>query len=161
MFKNIKISTKITGLMVALAAAVVVAFSIFTYRVNVAAKQDKYNSSITVIAEEQAQLLNYFFEHASTTVKFLQHSELLKKQLAEDPDSLTATLQNIKEIYAFNEVYITDKKGTVVASPDANSKGRNLSDLDNTYFVAASSGLRFSAVRKEAGSYFVFAAASG
>ncbi len=160
MFKNIKISTKITGLMVALAAAVVVAFSIFTYRVNVAAKQDKYNSSITVIAEEQAQLLNYFFEHASTTVKFLQHSELLKKQLAEDPDSLTATLQNIKEIYAFNEVYITDKKGTVVASPDANSKGRNLSDLDNTYFVAASSGLRFSAVRKEAGSYFVFAAAS-
>src|SRR5258705_11781455 len=109
MFRNIKIRTKITGLIVTLVALVALAFAIFTYQVNVKAERDKLNSSITTIADQQAALLNYFFDHVSTTVKFLQSSEQLKTQLATSPDSIAGVLHTIKEIYSFSEVYLTDK----------------------------------------------------
>jgi hypothetical protein len=93
MFKNIKIRTKITGLIVALVALVALAFAILTYHVNVKAERDKLNLSITAIADQQATMLNYFFDHLSTTVKFLQRSEQLKKSLVSSPDSMAITDQ--------------------------------------------------------------------
>jgi PAS domain S-box-containing protein len=161
MFRNIKIRTKITGLIVTLVALVALAFAIFTYQVNVKAERDKLNLSITAVADQQATMLNYFFDHLGTTVKFLQRSEQLQTQLATSPDSIARTLQAIKEIYSFNEVYLTDKSGTVLVSTDAeNTKGRILSNLDKTFFDKASSSLQLSAVRKLGDNYFTFGAAA-
>ncbi len=91
MFKNIKIRTKITGLIVTLVALVALAFAILTYQVNVKAERDKLNLSIVAIADQQVTMLNYFFDHVSTTVKFLQNSEQLKKELASSPDSIATS----------------------------------------------------------------------
>src|SRR5215831_10831765 len=111
MFKNIKIRAKITGLIVTLVAVVALAFAILTYQVNVKAERDKLNLSITAIADQQATMLTNFFDHATTTAKFLQNSTELKSELAAGPDTVNATLRSIKEIYSFNEVYLTDKNG--------------------------------------------------
>jgi len=160
MLKNIKLSAKITGLIVALVTAVIVAFAVLTYKINVKAEQDKLNSSIPTIADQQSEMLNLFFDHINTTAKFLQSSDQLKKQIAASPDSLEATVKNIKEIYGFGEVYITDKKGTALVSTDAASRGHNLADLDKNFFDKTTTGLQFSAVHKEGENYFVFAGAS-
>ncbi len=161
MFRNIKIRTKITGLIVTLVALVAVAFAIFTYQVNVKAEKDKLNASITTIADQQAALLNYFFDHITTTVKFLQRSEPLKAQLATSPDSIALVLVAIKEIYSFSEVYLTDKNGAVIVSTDTiNRKGRILSNLDKAFFDRAASSLQFSAVNKSGENYFTFSAAA-
>jgi len=161
MFRNIKIRTKITGLIVTLVALVALAFAIFTYQVNVKAERDKLNSSITTIADQQAALLNYFFDHVATTVKFLQRSEQLKTQLATSPDSVAGVLHTIKEIYSFSEVYLTDKNGAVIVSTDAgNSKGHILSNLDKNFFDRAASSMQYSAVRKSGENYFTFGAAA-
>ncbi len=161
MFRNIKIRTKITGLIVALVALVVLAFAIFTYQINVKAERDKLNSSIAAIADQQAVMLNYFFDHIGTTIKFLQGSEQLKNQLKASPDSLANTLTHIKEIYNFNEVYLTDKNGSVIASTDpVNGKGQILATLDKNFFDRAPTGLSFSAVQKVDENYFIFGAAS-
>jgi len=162
MFKNIKIRTKITGLIVTLVALVALAFAILTYQVNVKAERDKLNLSITAIADQQATMLNYFFDHVSTTAKFLQSSEQLKKELASSPDSIAVTLYALKEIYAFTDVYLTDKNGSVIVSTDTieNRKGHILSSLDKSFFDKASSSLQYSAVIKSGESYFTFGATS-
>lgn len=160
MFKNLKLSTKITGLIVALVAVVAIAFALFTYNVNVKAEKDKLNASITALADQQAVLVNYFFDHLSTTVKFLQNSDQVKAVI-NSPDTLANTLKNIKDTYAFSEVYITDKNGTVQVSTDSEiTKGSNLSDLDKNFFDRAAGSLQLSAVRKVGENYFVFAAAA-
>ncbi len=159
MLKNLRISTKITALIVALATGGVLAFALFTYRVNVQAGQDKLNASVTAVADQQAEMFNHYFEHVTTTVKFLQGSEQLKSQIDTSPDTLESTLNHIKGIYSFSEVYITDKKGTVVVSTDSNSTGRNLADLDINFFSNAVSNVQISGVRKEKENYFVYAAA--
>jgi len=160
MFKNIKIRTKITGLIVTLVALVALAFAILTYQVNVKAERDKLNLSITAIADQQATMLNYFFDHVSSTAKFLQSSEQLKKELASRPDSIAMTLYALKEIYTFTDVFLTDKNGAVIVSTDTieNRKGHILSSLDKSFFDKASSSLQYSAVRKAGESYFTFGA---
>jgi len=158
MFKNLRISTKIIGLIVALATTGVLAFAVFTHHVNVKAEQDKFNAGITVIADQQAELLNHYFDHLSSTIKFLQSSDLLKSQIAASPDSLASTLTSIKSIYAFNEVCITDKKGIVNVSTNAEGQGRNLADLDINFFTNSANSIQISAVRKEGETYFIYAA---
>ncbi|MBS1951387.1 MAG: PAS domain S-box protein [Cytophagales bacterium] len=161
MFKNLKISTKITGLIVLLVALATLIISVFTYRLNRQAEQDKLNSSLTAVADEQAQLINHFFDHVSTTVKFLQSSNQLKNTLASQPDSLTGTLNSIKEIYSFSEVYLTTRDGNTIASTDSeNGKGSLLGNLDKGFFDRAASALQFSSVKKINDNYFIFAAAT-
>jgi PAS domain S-box-containing protein len=161
MFKNIKIRTKITGLIVTLVAIVALVFAIFTYQVNVKAERDKLNASITSVGDQQAAMLSYFFDHIATTAKFLQNSEHLKAQLATSPDSLVKSLQVLKEIYSFQEAYVTDKIGTIIVSTDpANVKGHILANIDKGFFDRAASSLQYSAVRKLEETYFTFGAAS-
>lgn len=159
MFKNLRISTKITALIVALAAAGVLAFALLTYQVNVKATQDKLHASITAVADQQAEMINHYFDHVTTTVKFLKGSDQLKAQIDSSPDSLESTLTHIKEIYSFSHVYITDKRGVVVVSTDGANVGRNLADLDINFFTSATGGIQISAVRKEDDNYFVYAGA--
>src|SRR5258708_420085 len=159
MFKNLRISTKITALIVALAAAGVLAFALLTYQLNVKAAQDKLNASITAVADQKGEMINHYFDHVTTTVKFLQGSNQLKAQIDTSPDSLESTLSHIKEIYSFSHVYITDKRGIVVVSTDGANVGRNLADLDISFFTSATSGIQISAVRKEGDNYFVYAGA--
>ncbi|HXF29737.1 MAG TPA: hypothetical protein VN457_07790, partial [Chlamydiales bacterium] len=156
MFKNIKIRAKITGLIVTLVAVVALAFAILTYQVNVKAERDKLNLSITAIADEQATMLNYFFDHAATTAKFLQNSSQMKAELAAGPDTVNATLRSIKEIYSFSDVYLTDKNGTVLATTDTieSKKGHILSNLDKSFFDRTNASLQYSAVRKSGENYF-------
>src|SRR5579871_6074689 len=134
MFKNIKISAKITGLIVTLVALVALVFATFTYEVNVKAERDKLNASVTAVADQQAALLNHFFDHINTTVKFLQQSPQLKKELASGPDTIAQTLNSVKEIYGFADAYLTDKNGTVLVSTDAEfGKGKTLANIDKGF----------------------------
>ena len=156
MFKNLRISTKITALIVALATAGVLAFALVTHRVNVKAEQDKLNASVTAVADQQVEMFNHYFDHVNTTVKFLQGSAQLRNQIAASPDSLAASLQHIKSIYSFAGVYITDKRGTVVTSTEADTQGRNLADLDINFFSNAASSIQVSGVRKDGDKYFIY-----
>ncbi|MBS1491245.1 MAG: PAS domain S-box protein [Bacteroidetes bacterium] len=161
MFKNLKISAKITGLIVLLVAMVAVAFSVFTYRLNVSAEQDKLNASLTAVADQQALLTNHFFEHISTTAKFLQQSESIRQIISSAPDSLSKTLNSLREVYTFQAVYVLNKEGNVIVSTDTeNPKGSLLANLDKSFFDRAASSLQYSAVKKEKEKYFLFAAVS-
>ena len=159
MFKNLKVSSKITALIVAFAAISVVVYSSFTYQVNIAAKQEGFKTNLLALADQQAEMVSHYFDHVNTTIKFLQSSALFKAQLTDSAlaDSLVTVLNQIKDNYSFADVFITNKKGIVSTSTNSDVQGKNLADLDVSFF--SSNDIQYSAVHKEGQKYFLYATA--
>ena len=179
MFRNIKISAKITGLVLLLAIITVVAISFLTHDINREATIDKINTNLSVVADNRAELMNAHLEKVSSSLKLLQNSETIKNILngsastapafdagADEGDStissdpLTDYLNELKDIYSFDQVLITDDKGLLTASTDAGlKKGNNLPKPDGSFFENASKEVHFGTVKKEGSKYSLLAGA--
>lgn len=182
MFRNIKISAKITGLVFLLTLIAVAAISFFTYNVNLQTTQDKYANNLSVVADNRAELLNTFIEKTTFTLTAIQNSEAVKSGIAGtgnvqassgmdmlmgggdstsvDSDPLTDLLVSLKDTHSFQEILITDTKGLVVASTDgAIKKGSSYPDPDGSFFSEAGKGVAYSVVKKEKDKYFFFGGA--
>jgi PAS domain S-box-containing protein len=165
MFNRIKISSKITWLIIAMAAVSVVSICWFTYKINVNSLRDKLNTSVASAADQQAELLNNFFEHITTSSKFIASSEALLKSLSASPDTIATSLKSIQEIYSFKHVFLTDKRGTVLSSTNPEvEKGKGLDNLDVPFFERAAGEVSYSGIRKsKAGAkeeYYLYAASA-
>lgn len=175
MFRNIKISAKITGLVLILAIVTVAAISFFTYQVNREAAEEKLINTLSVVADNRAELLNTRLNGIYTSLELLQQTNSVNNALgaaevetaspAEDDstasvDPATGALNNLKAAYGFDQLLITDSKGVVAASTDPSfKKGNNFPDPDGFFFGGASQGIYFSTVKKEGDKYSVFAGA--
>src|SRR6185436_6395106 len=82
MFRNIKISAKITGLVLLLAIITVVSISFLTYDINREAAIDKINTNLSVVADNRASLLNAYIEKIVSSLKVIQNSETIKSNLS-------------------------------------------------------------------------------
>lgn len=153
MFRNFKISAKITGLIVALSLLTVVAIGVFTYRYNLESSQDKYNNNLSVVADNRADLVNHYFDNASTAIRFVQGS------FSTVPvDSLAAHLVAVKEFYSFEDVLVTDPKGGILAS-GSGASGQTFTDPDGSFLDHAAKEVHFSSVKKDSLGYHVYAGA--
>ncbi len=158
MLKNIKISTKITGLIVTICLISIVAISLFTYRLNNNSSIEKTGAELSVIADNRASQLNYYFDHITSTVTFLQHSAELKKHLKEAPDSVQSLLAQIQLDYGFNEILITDLHGAVKASSNQKSVS-HFPDPDGTFYNLAAQKFHVSSIKKSDSTYIAYAGA--
>jgi PAS domain S-box-containing protein len=156
MFRNIKISAKITGLIVMVSLLTVIAIGVFTYRYNFETSQEKYSNNLNVVADNRAELINHFLENAVHSYKLVQVS------LDGIPaDSLGHRLLAIRDIYSFEQVLVTNSKGIVVSSGSEESKaGATFSDPDGTFLENAAKGIHFSTVKKDSSGYSVYLGAS-
>lgn len=182
MFRNLKITAKITGLVLTLAMVTVVAISFFTYHVNRETAEEKLISTLSVVADNRAELLNTRISGIVSSLEVLQNSDALKTALAApagEPDDMMALmgegdgsdssavqdpasveLNNLKDIYSFDQLMITDAKGVIAASTDpAFTKGNNFPDPDGSFLGRASQGIQFSTVKKEDKKYSVYVGA--
>jgi PAS domain S-box-containing protein len=148
MFKNIKISTKITLLILIISVVAVLAITLLTYRINANAAKEKLEANLTVIADNRVAQLNYYFDHLASSAKFLQNSEQVKSLLSTAPDSLKSTLAQIQSDYGFSQVFIADNKGSVKVSSDP-KQARHFNDPDGSFFASAEGKLHFSSVKKD------------
>ena len=148
MLKNIKISTKITILILIISLVTVLSIALLTYHINSNASKEKLETSLSVIADNRAAQLNYYFDHLASSARFLQNSEQVKNLLGTSPDSLKSTLEQIQKDYGFSQVFITDPKGGIKVSSDANQAG-HFADPDGSFLTSAANKLHFSTVRKD------------
>jgi PAS domain S-box-containing protein len=186
MFRNIKISAKITGLVLLLAIISVVAISFFTYNLNLKTITERYNDNLAVTVDNRAALLNTEVDRISSTLKLLQTSDVLKNNLsgtaAPSPDAgmdmvdlmggapndsteipsdpLSSYLQSLKDTYGFSLVLVTDNKGLIAASTEsAFSKGNNFPSPEGSFFDHASQDVYFGPVKKEQNKYYAYVGA--
>ncbi len=144
MFRNIKISAKITGLIVAISLLTVIAIGVFTYSYNLHASKDRYLNNLSVVTDSRAELVSHYFDNTVTDFKLLEVS-----LLGTPADSLTHQLQLVKDLYGFEALHVTDAKGTIVANAD----GKPFTDPDGTFVENATKGVHFSSVKKDSTGY--------
>jgi hypothetical protein len=78
MIKGIKISTKITLLILFLSVIAVTAISFFTHDYVVKLSEEKFTTNLNVIADNRAAYFNNLLDRAVTSIRLLQESETLK-----------------------------------------------------------------------------------
>jgi PAS domain S-box-containing protein len=183
MIKGIRISTKISALVIVISLVAVGAISFFTYDYNLQNNREKITNNLNVITENRATQVNTYFEKAAFGVRLLQTSPEINKRgesassappddfggfdMGAPADSSAAAsspleeyLNTQKDILGFDQLYITSKTGAISASTDSKlTSGKNFLDPDGKSFENGSRDLHFSAVFKDANDYFVLALA--
>lgn len=187
MMKGIKISTKITLLILLLGAVAVTAISLFTFDVVIKSNQEKFTTNLSVIAENKATFFSHYLDRAAMSLKTLQESERLKNPAAAGPapaddmtsimsdvegdgseteelaattgssDPLADALQTEKSIHGFEDIFITSTNGTIIAS--TNGKTGNFLDPDGLTFDRAQRGIYFSLIRQDSSGFHLYASA--
>src|SRR5688572_24893613 len=180
MLKGIKISTKISVLVIAISLVAVGAISFFTYDFNLKNNREKITNNLNVITENRAAQVNTYFEKVAYGMKLLQSSTEINQggsaaaapaddmgamfDMGPPSDSTAAPaspletyLNTQKDNLGFDQLYITSKTGAISASTDSKlNAGKNFLDKDGTSLESGSRGLHFSAVFKDSTNYFVF-----
>ena len=77
MFKNISISTKITGLVVVIVLIALLVISYMAYWLNKSDVQDSYSQNLKVVAEAQAVKVDAIFSNLVNSIEFLQASKTI------------------------------------------------------------------------------------
>src|SRR5688572_1731881 len=179
MLNGIKISTKISVLVILISLVAVGAISFFTYDFNLKTNREKVINNLNVITENRSTQINTYFEKVAYGMAMLQASNEIKNgggstsaapaddfgamlEMPSDSASAPAAsplvdyLNTQKEALGFDQLYITSKTGAVSASTDNKLKSGNLLDPDGTSFENGSRRLHFSAVFKDSTDYFVY-----
>lgn len=186
MMKGIKISTKITLLVIIISLVAVAAISFFTYEYNLEANREKITNNLNVITENRAAQINTYFDKAAFAMSVLQNSSEIKNDgsassappaddfamldmgggapadtttEASGGSSLEDYLNTQKDAFGFQQLYITSLTGAISTSTDSELKSGNFSDPDGTSFENGSKGLHFSTVFKNKSGYFMYALA--
>jgi PAS domain S-box-containing protein len=179
MIKGIKISTKITLLILLLSVVAVMAISFFTYDYIIKQNEEKFATNLNVIADNRAEYLNHHLDKAVSAIRILQESETLKSggttatttQTVPAPTDLTAapteeggeeTLQtssgggsNGLSDYLNRQKDILGFESIVITSPTGSiiasttGKSGNMLDPDGATFDQGQKGIYFSAIRKD------------
>jgi len=147
MLKGIKVSTKITILVMAIALVAVFAIGFFTFEYNQKATRDKWMYSLAAIAQARTEYLTTFFAAKENELKTLQQLPAW-----ESIDSLEEGSR-----FGFEEFFVITQSGTIQYSTDRNYEaGKTFTDPDGSSFASAQKGIHFSSVFKDKNKYYLF-----
>lgn len=183
--KGIKISLKISVLVILISLVAVVAISFFSYDLNLRTNREKVTNNLNVITENRAAQTNVFFDKIRYSMSLLQAADQLKGSASTDSSSAPAVdfgfeipgepaadstaeassspiedfLATQKDILGFEQLYVTSHTGAIASSTDSKLKTGNFQDPDGTSFEHGARGIHFSAVLKDKKDYFIYALA--
>jgi len=141
MFRNIKISAKITGLILLLTIASVVTISLFTYKINQKAALEQIGLNLgNVSATNKVVIDNY--------LATLSHSFQLLQSSTDSATQLDAA--KIKQSFQWSEALIVDSKSNIIQSTDEKqSPGNHFSGADASFLSDATHEVAFSSIKRE------------
>jgi PAS domain S-box-containing protein len=199
--KGIKISTKITAMVILISVLAVGAVSFFTYDYNLKTNREKFTNNLSVITETRAAYFNNYFEEINHAIRVLQASDKIKNNssssasdgfgfdisVSDDAGSfeessgesgeipadsveegfsappaeetLSDYLKTRKDIFQFDQIYITSPTGSITASTDDEKTSGNFMDPDGSSFSQGIDQTHLSAVFKDKEKYYLFALA--
>ncbi|MGB3181201.1 MAG: PAS domain S-box protein [Cyclobacteriaceae bacterium] len=168
MFKNIKIGSKITVVLLAVVMLTIAAVSFITYNFSKKALEERYTESLNVILKLKKDKLTYYFEQASTDARVLRSSDVTRtgaSDLMSGEDSLARMvhdrLDNFISPYfesgRYHNILLTAIDGRVLYSYDRNliTSGSYLTDPDGVTFSKGSENPYFSHIFRQSDEYYL------
>jgi hypothetical protein len=77
MFKQISISTKITGLVISIVLVTLLAISYISYKLSRDAVQERFSESLKVVGESQSRIIESHFDNVIANLKLIQESKTI------------------------------------------------------------------------------------
>lgn len=181
MFKNIKISTKISLLVILLTGLAISAISLFTQNYHQKNIYEKYATSLEALTESRAALVNTHIEKMKQALTIIQNADVVKNQEAAAPsdggmdlmamfgggeeeasaeevsDPIVDFLNQQKDLFGFESIILTSTTGSILKATSGESG--NFADPDGVAFDRGKNGVYFSAIRKEKDNHIGYAVA--
>lgn len=149
MFKKLKIGTKITSILLAVALISVVTISFLAYNLYQKSLNDKYFNTLSTINQLKADKIGEYFEEAKNNAEHISELDVVKHNLGLYTQSADSVRDSVKQVvqtslendmsafaqhYHLGAVIITDQEGLILynsssANPDQ-SPGNYLQDPD-------------------------------
>jgi PAS domain S-box-containing protein len=184
MLRNIKISTKVTLIILIISIVAIVSISFFTYDYNLRANREKFVNNLNAIADGHAKEFTVFFEKVITGINAIREADAIKgnpspvqdlgdgsgsliEGIATDTtgteagsdNPLDAFLFAQREIFGFEQIYITSPSGTLIASTDPELKTGNFVATDGSLLSKGKQEIYFGTVVKENQKFITYASA--
>jgi PAS domain S-box-containing protein len=188
MLRNIKLSTKVTLIILIISLVAIVAISFFTYDYNVTTNREKFVSNLNTLADSRTAYFGSYFEKVIAGIKVIQESDELAGPalLSEteetdllalftqvsDTDSSSAGLAQPDEadpvddylarqmkIFGFDQLYVVSASGAITASTDPNQKSGNFVAPDGSLLSRGKQEIYFGTVIKEGQRFITYASA--
>lgn len=188
MMKGIKISTKITLLILVLSLVAVIAISFFTYDYITKNNQEKFSASLNVIADNRAAYFNSQLDKVMIAIQLIQEADAVK---GGDSTQTTVTETAGVDLFPMVPMEESEEGESVAEAPSANpledflnsqkeifgfekititsasgtivastdGKTGNFLDPDGSTFAQAKLGTYFSLVRHDSTGYHSYVAA--
>ena len=139
---NIRISTKITGLVIVIVIVTVTAISYLSFNLSKSLIQKRYEESLHLIAKERAEKIESYFSNIVATLKLIQQTNLITVEeeasqatdsffpLFDEPEIIENTetneeekiLHRLKNVYGLKSVNVLTAEGELLQSTESVSK---------------------------------------
>lgn len=185
MINRLKVSTKISLLILAISLVAVICISFFSYDYQRTTIQDKFSTNLNVVADNRASQFKQLLDHAILAANTARESGLLKQDTsngggssgaddlaammgmpAEEPaeaasaSPLDENLQKFATSFGVDAMFITSSNGSVVGSSDKSISG-TFADPDGESFRKGMNANHFTPIRwqKKLKSFVIYLAA--
>lgn len=164
MFKNIKISVKISVLVIGLVIFTAGAVSYLSYSYNRDALKKKYLEKLMVIAGEKAGKIHAYFDEAKAVTALMQSLEPVRQFVEtdslsmKDPGQLDSFLQPVRQSYQLSGIMICNLSGLILYDTEGMAGGK-IRDRDGVLVDQAKDGLVYSGIFQDGDAYYLYAGA--
>lgn len=160
MFKNIKIGTKITAVVITIVVITVATFSYLEYNLSKKSVERRQSDNLNVLIDNRVDKITAYLSHINKNAQLITGSELTKNTLAtsgQEVDSLVdflmssssdtdlkTYLQDVNTAFGYDEIMITDMLGSIKYATDISKEGNEFIEPNEGFFTKSTEGQNFS-----------------
>jgi len=164
MFKNIKIGTKITAVVITIVVITVATVSFLAYNLSQKSIERRQSDNLDVLTDNRVDKISSYLSHINKNARLITGSELTKSTLATDgqeADSLLGFLmsssseadlktylQDVNSTFGYDEIMITDPDANIKYTTNITKEGEQFIEPNEGFFTKSSMEQNFSAAIK-------------
>lgn len=171
MFKNIKIGTKITSVVITIVVITVATISYLTYNLSKKSIERRQNDNLNVLVDMRVDKIQTFLEQIHKNAHLIGASEVTKNTIitsGQEQDSLLGLflssssesdlknyINDVKSAFSYEEIAVTDPNGNVLYSTNVAQEGAEYQVPHDEFMAKANNEALFSETYKENENYVV------
>jgi PAS domain S-box-containing protein len=164
MFKNIKIGTKVTAVVITIVVITVAIVSFLAYNLSKTSVESRQSDNLNVLIDNRVDKISAYLTHINKNAQLITGSELTKSTLATDgqeADSLLGFLMSsssesdlktylldVNNAFEYDEILITDISGDIKYATDIAKEGSQFIEPNEGFFTLCTTAQHFSSAIK-------------
>lgn len=164
MFKNIKIGTKITAVVITIVVLTVATVSYLAYNLSKKSVERRQSDNLNMLLDNRVDKITSYLSHINKNAQLIIGSELTKSTLAtsgQEADSLLGFLMSsssetdlktylndVNKAFGYDEIIITDEMANIKYATNSSKEGTEFAEPSEGFFAKSAKEQSFSTAVK-------------